>query len=403
MQVLTMPRALPVNPLLRRFSFIIFLLLVPVSAHGRDNTLNILYTGAVKGELEPCGCSPKTESGGVARLSGYISSASGGLKPYILIDAGGSMPEDTAQGRLKADALLNAFGLLNYDAAAFFKGGPLPDDVIAALAQRYGVRAVSNAGRYPGSVQLNRGRLQINVSADEKGYREGMLNVLLTGLPVSEAKYIAGWDVIVLSSGETLPEPVKSGETVIVSGASRNRELGVLTVEVDGAGRVLNYVHRWQPLGKDIKEDARVRQVLNEYGAKVARLVKDEEKKAASGGPYLGGSGCEECHKPFADIWKNTRHSGAFGALEKVGKAGDPECVKCHTTGYGGEGGFYSLSSTPGLANVQCEACHGPGRDHAADSTLPMTPTGKNICLRCHTKENSPDFDFEGYLKKIRH
>ena len=33
----------------------------------KQRTLNIVYTGGVAGELEPCGCSPKTDFGGVAR------------------------------------------------------------------------------------------------------------------------------------------------------------------------------------------------------------------------------------------------------------------------------------------------------------------------------------------------
>ena len=85
---------------------ILFLLLPPSAAWGQEGAINILYTGGIKGELEPCGCSPKTESGGLARLSGYIEGKKEELKPYILIDAGNSMGEETPQGRLKSEALL---------------------------------------------------------------------------------------------------------------------------------------------------------------------------------------------------------------------------------------------------------------------------------------------------------
>ncbi len=387
--------------MLKKAFFILSLLLLPLTAHGQDRVLNILYTGAMKGELEPCGCSPKATSGGVARLSGYISAHREELRPYVLIDAGNSMGGDTPQGRLKSEALLKSFGIMGYDAGAFLKPDLLPEALTPAAA-KYGTPAVSES-RYRRTLQLERGPLRINISADPKGYEKGMLNILLTGRPVSEARLLGGWDVIVTSSGEILEEPAKAGKTVIVSGYPKDKKLGILAVRIDGEGRVSNFTHRWQPLGKDTPEDAKVRDVLKAYDALVASLVKDEEIKPSSNGPYLGYTSCAACHQPFVEDWLGTRHSGAFGALEKAGKSKDPECVKCHTLGYGEEGGFYSSSATPGLANVQCEACHGPGKEHVSDSTRPMRMVGEETCLRCHTKDHSPDFEFKSYFEKISH
>src|SRR3990170_7168977 len=90
-------------------------------AYGQTRTLNIVYTGGVNGELEPCGCSPKTDFGGVARRAGYLTEHRKMLSPYILIDAGNFLDKDTPQGRLKAEAMLNAFSIMKYDAAAFLK------------------------------------------------------------------------------------------------------------------------------------------------------------------------------------------------------------------------------------------------------------------------------------------
>lgn len=77
-------------------------------AYGQTRTLNIVYTGGVTGELEPCGCSPKTEFGGVARRAGYIAEQQKMLSPYILIDAGNFLDKDTPQRRLKAEAMKEA-------------------------------------------------------------------------------------------------------------------------------------------------------------------------------------------------------------------------------------------------------------------------------------------------------
>ena len=71
--------------------------------------------------------------------------------------------------------------------------------------------------------------------------------------------------------------------------------------------------------------------------------------------------------------------------------------------GFDEAGGFKSIETTPGLANVQCEVCHGPGKEHLSDLSGPMRPVTKSTCLKCHTKSNSPDFRYPAYLKKIKH
>ena len=374
-------------------------------AHGQDRVLNILYTGAIKGELEPCGCSPKTESGGLARLSGYISANREELKPYVLVDAGNSMAEDTSQGRLKTEALLRSVNIMGYDAVALSKRDALlPEGFLFPLIEKYGIPVVvENAGRYRSSVPVPRAGFKVNISADIRGYKKGMINILLIDKPASEGMLIKGWEVIVTSSGEIIEEPLKVNGTVIVSGYPKGKMLGVLSLRINDKGGISGFTHRWQSLGKEIKEDMNVRNVLNEYDEAVAALLKDEERKASFNGPFLGDSNCAACHRPFMEGWRDSRHAGAFNTLENTGKSKDPECVKCHTTGYGEEGGFYSVAATPGLVNVQCEACHGPGKEHVSDFTAPMNPVVESVCLKCHTEDNSPDFDFRRYLEKIKH
>ncbi|MFZ3071702.1 MAG: multiheme c-type cytochrome [Thermodesulfobacteriota bacterium] len=377
------------------------LILLPFAAHGQDKVFNILYTGAIKGELEPCGCSPKTESGGLARLSGYISVNRDALVPYVLVDAGNSIAEDTPQGRLKTEALIRSMNIIGYDVMAILKRDALlPEEFLSPLIEKYKAPVVNENG---GHKSFLRAGFKVNISADPKGYKKGMLNILLIDKPIPVAASVKGWEVIVTSSGEIIEEPLKANGTVIVSGYPKGKMLGVLGLRINDKGEVSGFTHRWQPLGKEIKEDKKVRNVLNEYDATVAMLLKDEERKVSSNGPFLGDSNCVSCHQPFMDAWKGSRHAGAFNTLVKAGKSKDPECVKCHTTGFGEEGGFYSNTSTPGLVNVQCEACHGPGREHGRDFTAPTSSVVESVCLRCHTEDNSPDFDFRRYLEKIKH
>ncbi len=381
----------------------LMMLFTAVHVYGQTRTLNIIYTGGVDGELEPCGCSPKTDFGGLARRAGYIAEHQKTLSPYILIDAGNFLNKDTPQGRLRAEAMLKAFSIMKYDAVAFLKmEKEFPYSFLSGLLKKYKLPVISDMPRYKQSISIKRDAFDVNVSVNPMNHQKGKLNILLTDKPVSEIKHVKGWDIIILSSGEILEEPLKVNGTIIVSGYPKGERLGILTLQIDSSKEILGFKHRWQLLGKDIKEDINVRKALKEYDAGVAGLLKDDSKPLAEIS-YLGISKCGECHQPFVEKWKKTRHAGAFSSLERAGKSGDSECIKCHTVGFGGKGGFYSAKITPMLTDVQCEACHGPGREHLLDFSKPMQPVAESVCLNCHTKSASPDFNYPVYLEKIKH
>ncbi len=372
------------------------------SALGQETGLKIIYTGSLQGQLEPCGCSPKTDFGGIARISGYLSSHKNELSPYILLDAGNFSAEDTPQGRLKTETMLNYFRAAQYDAVALSeKENGFPQQYFPPLLEKYGLPVVAGSSKYRRSLAIKRDRFDINVSADPNGFEKGKLDVLLTGLPLAKAKLINGWDLIITSSNEELDEPVKKGGTIIVSGYPKGKKLGILTIKTFD-GEMFDIVHRWESIGNDIKEDKKVRNLLNDYDKKVALLLKESEQPAV-GATYEGVAGCAECHQPFEESWKATRHAGAFSTLVSAGKSADPECLVCHTVGFGEDGGFSSIETTPELANVQCEVCHGPDKEHRKDFSRPMQIVTEAVCVKCHTKDNSPDFDYPVYLNKIKH
>ncbi len=147
---------------------------------------------------------------------------------------------------------------------------------------------------------------------------------------------------------------------------------------------------------------------------------------------YIGIDNCKVCHMPHFDSWVTTRMSKAFDLLKpgvrtkakrEVGldpnrdytKA--PECIHCHTTGYGKPGGFVSVEKTPEMIDVQCEMCHGPGslyaemmlkkrgtytrNDFMKVGGMTMPSADNNVCTQqCHN-QNSPfissgfEFKFE--------
>lgn len=105
-----------------------------------------------------------------------------------------------------------------------------------------------------------------------------------------------------------------------------------------------------------------------------------------SAATYVGHSYCIECHEENHASWSETIHATAFDTLIEDG-AGDNElCFPCHSVGYGEPSGFVDLATTPELADIQCENCHGPGSNHVIDPEDVHLNIDMNaeLCGACH-------------------
>ena len=124
------------------------------------------------------------------------------------------------------------------------------------------------------------------------------------------------------------------------------------------------------------------------------------------GSKYVGSSKCKLCHIKQHKTWKETKHARSFEALQGAEQE-DPDCLKCHTTGYGEPGGFVSLEETPKLTDTGCEACHGPGSAHAAAAKeapdegqweKKINKIPQNTCIECH----NPHVNQKARVEKLR-
>lgn len=123
-------------------------------------------------------------------------------------------------------------------------------------------------------------------------------------------------------------------------------------------------------------------------------------------GDYLGYTACEGCHTEKVDGWKTTAHARAFEDLKTQGeeKQENPGCFHCHVVGYGEDGGYIDMELTPELKEVQCEACHGPGKKHSETlntEDIRVKP-GEGVCRKCHTEGQDKGFDY-GEKSKLVH
>lgn len=105
---------------------------------------------------------------------------------------------------------------------------------------------------------------------------------------------------------------------------------------------------------------------------------------------FAGSQACLECHQDTHDTVMKTRHSSATTSATFLAQGGQTNgaCLRCHSVGNGLPTGFTMLSVTPQLAGVQCENCHGPAANHAAnpdDPTVrPRVEPAATVCGGCH-------------------
>jgi hypothetical protein len=149
----------------------------------------------------------------------------------------------------------------------------------------------------------------------------------------------------------------------------------------------------------------------------VALLLVSGSVRGEDDHEFVGVKRCKSCHgkEEMGDqyaIWLESAHAKAFETLgtEKAKNwaaergLGDPQteddCLKCHTTAHGvpDERLGMKFVRTDG---VQCEACHGAGKDYRKKKIMAdrdrarskgLVPQSEEVCVACHNDE-SPAWD----------
>ncbi len=159
----------------------------------------------------------------------------------------------------------------------------------------------------------------------------------------------------------------------------------------------------------ELAEDRAVAAALDDFGARRLQEIARDVDGATAEARYLGHEACVDCHTADQGHWARTAHARAWATLVERGEERNPDCLACHTTGFGAPGGFADPDTARHLVGVQCEACHGPMELHARQARTPGyrpdpgAPVSEATCLRCHDPINSPRFDHATYAPQVAH
>jgi hypothetical protein len=264
--------------------------------------------------------------------------------------------------------------------------------------------------------------------------------------------------VIAGASRRVSPAPRTDGPAIVVTTEYEGRAIGEIILQVEAGARPSVAGYRQIRLGDHYDKkttDGKARQdaVLEAFRADLKnRAMAPDTIVRVPGhtGTYAGSDSCKGCHWQDYQHYLHGEKDGVLEPLELAknspdpstivatahgsrsnfekhivaqGHGWNPDCLRCHTTGYGEAGGFKSLTATPERVGVGCESCHGPRsghvawqlwesgkRDGMAKAPAPwVTPPAPRAatCARCHDAKNSPGFNQPGgfwrYSELITH
>ena len=383
----------------------------------------------------------------------------------LLLDAGGLFAGDTVLDQLRCKIHLQAMKAIHYDAVnigvgelrfgqAFFEtmrdsggvpfvsanlkingvqmGAPVQilnaGDVRVGIIGVAGEREIEVHGMAMGA-STSHINMPDGVTVDLDGIQEAVasvrqktdLIVVLSDLDREAERdlvqHIADIDIVI--STRSTEATHRIGNTLLLGTQPQGKAIGQAILNVEN-GRVTTEQVTPVLLSESIGEDGAVKQLVDGFYNQVqqnAALQQTgrprfagfalEEQVRQGTNRYVGVETCAGCHAAEVADWEHSHHAGAFNRLLQKQKHYQPDCVTCHTTGFGYPTGFRIGKDVKRLTNVQCEVCHGPGEQHARRPeirNIRRTPS-PDLCQRCHDANQTPDFDtrFADMLAEVNH
>ena len=360
----------------------------------------ILYTGGTKSHLEPCGCYQE-QSGGLPRRAYVVDQIRQNGFPTLLVDAGNIFDGKDEIDAQRGEINLKVMSLIGYDAVALSEADLSYDD--AYLTQQ---RAITNFPFLaPNSAQKDFAKSFVIKNAGE--HTIAFVAGRVQKQAVSRANVVVALGNPETSKGIDVviqPDEVKTAasdtETLYVASKPEGRTLGFLALWINSEGKPARHYATQLALTGDVEESESVREMLTDFYQEFAQsanptpLFVDQllEQQAKNG--YVSATACQRCHQQEYLQWSATRHAFAYQTLLKKERYFEAECVACHTTGFGYPTGFQIGDQNATLEGVQCETCHGPGKQHVGNPKKSNIRSGADtsLCLQCHDTKHSPGF-----------
>jgi hypothetical protein len=200
---------------------------------------------------------------------------------------------------------------------------------------------------------------------------------------------------------------------------NQSRALGSFTAKLIAPSRLDLAQGEVRLVSDRIPQSPRLLELNRLYRDEIRRTrldIDEPEKLAADVVPgvrttatFVGSAACVTCHPTAGKKWDHSRHDEAFRSLIATKADADPNCIACHTIGFGTVSGYRREYGQSKLTDVGCESCHGPGSTHIAARQAgqldagKMRPLGAGDCVKCHHGEFSRPFVWEEFWPHVKH
>ena len=358
----------------------------------------ILYTGGTKSHLEPCGCYQE-QSGGLPRRAFLVSQIRRYGIPTLLVDAGDIFDGTEAIDTQRCKINLKAMSMMDYDAVALSQNDLDYGDLYLREQRAAASFPFLNENYSQAEPFIVKAIGEFSIAFVSASVEQTLPDAdVLIRLGLQPSVELSSIDVII--SPEEGEPTQQTGQPLWVGSTPEGKTLGFLALWVDAGGKLTRHHAVQLALTGDVSEAESVRQLLTDFYRGIAQTSEHKplfakqllEQQAKNG--YVSASACQDCHEQEYLQWSATRHAFAFETLLKKERYFDPNCVSCHTTGFGYQTGFQIGDEKSAFKGVQCETCHGPGKQHVGNPKKTNIRNGGDtgLCLECHDPKHSPGF-----------
>lgn len=154
------------------------------------------------------------------------------------------------------------------------------------------------------------------------------------------AKKQGGLFLLGAHSMDSLSEPQKVENSYLFQPGIEGQQIGEMPLEKNGGLKA----HALRDLGKRLDKTNSVKLLMKKYYESLKKIphqktTTNKSETSFVGNPFV----CKKCHEEQFRFWSETKHSAAILVLYAKNQHYDPQCIGCHTLGYGSLGGFLEM------------------------------------------------------------